>query len=278
MRGDIIHSTFDPVLPGADILVVDDERVMCRTLQDLFTRLGYNVTQANSGREAVDEIRHGSFDLVLLDLQMPGMCGTEVLETTRPLAPDTIFIILTAYGTLDSAIVALHEGAFDYLLKPTPISDIIRVVEAGLEERKRKLQGENPVKLLEQALVHLKQRTQEDETVEPPTRFLVGAGVTLDLAQQLAVVRGEPVSLTPSEYCILCYLMRHRERVISARELVHALRGYDLDERDARDLLRSHVHRLRKKIELTPDEPTIIVTVRGKGYRFYEDPASVPLL
>ena len=255
-------------LPNARILIVDDERSLRRTLAELFKRMGHQTVEASSGRAALEQIARQPFDLVLLDLKMPGMDGTEVLKAARSLAPDTVFIILTAYGTLDSAIVGIRHGAFDYLLKPSPVSEIIRAVEAGLTERQRRLQSGDPVRLLEQALANLKATASQPEPPPPIERFLQAQGITVDTMQRVVVVDGRPVELTPTEFDILVYMMRHRERVVSCRELAAHLRGYDLDERDARLLLRSHIHRLRHKLERAPDRPQFIRTVRGKGYIF----------
>jgi len=254
------------VMPEAHILIVDDERMLRRTLSDMFRRMGYRTTEASSGREALNHIARNSFDLVLLDLKMPGMDGTEVLKAARPLAPDTVFVILTAYGTLDSAITAIRYGAFDYLLKPSPVKEIVRAVEAGLAERRRRLREEDPVVLLERALAGLKATANRPEDTPSAGRFLQLPGVTVDTLRRLVVVDGRPVELTPTEFEILTYLMRHRDRVVSCRELVAHLRGCDLDERDARTLLRSHIHRLRRKLERDPSRPHLIKTVRGSGY------------
>jgi DNA-binding response OmpR family regulator len=252
--------------PGARILVVDDERTLRRTLARQFEHLGYQVTQASSGPEALEHIKRKNFDLVLLDLKMPGMDGSEVLEEARPLAPDTVFIVLTAYGTLNSAIVAIRQGAFDYLLKPSPMEEIVRAVEAGLARRQRQQRDRDPVTLLEQALVTLKTAAQQPETLPAPGRFLQAADVTVDVLRRLAVVRGQPVDLSPTEFVILAYLLRHQDRVVTQRELVAHLHGCDLDERDARLFLHSHIHRLRRKVERDPAQPHLIRTVRGSGY------------
>jgi len=257
-------------LAGAHILIVDDERAMRRTLADLFESKGHRVEGAASGPEALEKISRQPFDLVILDLKMPGMDGAEVLAAARPLAPDTVFIILTAYGTLESAITGIRQGAFDYLLKPSPVQEIVRVVEAGLAERQQRLRRQDPVVLLEQALSSLKTTDQQPEAV-PPTdadeRFLKTRDLTVDTLRQLVLVYGQPVHLTQTEFEILAYLVGHQERIVSCRELVFHLRGHDLDEQDARTVVRSHVRRLRQKVERDPAQPQLIVTVRGQGYR-----------
>ncbi|MDY6875553.1 MAG: response regulator transcription factor [Chloroflexota bacterium] len=253
--------------PGARILIVDDERATRHTLAELFRRMGYRAVEADSGQAALEHIAHQRFDLVILDLKMPGMDGTEVLKAARPLAPGTVFIILTAYGTLDSAIASIRHGAFDYLLKPSPVKEIIRAVEAGLTKRQQQQQRqEEPVALLERALANLKTAAQKPKSPPLTKRFLQVPDITVDALRRLVVVRGQPVDLTPTEFDILTYLMRHCDRVVSCRELVAHVRGYDLDERDARLLLRSHIHRLRRKLKRDVDRLGLIRTVRGSGY------------
>jgi DNA-binding response OmpR family regulator len=258
--------TAEPAFPGARILVVDDEASIRRTLTQLFTRMGYQAAEAASGRDALEQIAGQRFDLVILDIRMPDMEGTDVLKAARPTAPDTVFVLLTAHGALDSAIVAIRHGAFDYLLKPSPVQEIVRTVEAGLAERQRRLSREEPVALLERALTSLKVAAERQETVSATERFLQAPEITVDTLRRLAVVRGRPVDLTPTEFEILTHLMRRQDRIVSCRELVAHVHGCEMDERDARPLLRAHIHRLRHKLERDPNQPHIVRTVRGSGY------------
>jgi DNA-binding response OmpR family regulator len=250
---------------------------MRHTLAEIFTRMGHQTAKAASGKQALEYIARRPFDLVLLDLKMPGMDGAEVLEAAHPLAPDTVFIFLTAHGTLDSAITGIRHGVFDYLLKPSPVQEIVRVVEAGLAERQRRLHSENPVTLLERALASLKSTVQV-QALPPVERFLQAPDITVDIHKRLVVVRGQSVDLTPTEFEILTYLMRHQNRVISCRELVAHLHGYDQSEREARILLRSHIHRLRHKLELDLAQPQFIHTARGRGYFVKATAPDTPLV
>jgi DNA-binding response OmpR family regulator len=254
------------VSTGAKLLVVDDEHAARRSLVNLLQRTGYQTTEAASGQEALDCLKRQPFDLVILDLKMPDMDGTLVLKQARPLVPETVFIILTAFGTLDSAVTALRHDAFDYLLKPSPLQEIVRAVEAGLAERRKKSAPDNPVALLEQALTSLKTAPQAPVSTPAAERFLQAPDLTVDTQRRLVVVRNRPVELTSTEFDILVYLLQHRDRIVSSRELASHLRGCDMDERDARLLLRSHIHRLRQKLELDPSNPSLICTARGNGF------------
>ncbi len=215
---------------------------------------------------------------------MPGMPGTEVLRRARPEAPQTLFIIMTAYGTLESAIIGIRQGAFDYLLKPSPAHEIVRVVETALDQLAAARQEAHPIHLLEQALANLREEqgppASASGSMSPPMspslsadpsqeRFLTVADLVVDRARALVLVQNKPVELTPTEFEILTYLMDKRDRIVSASDLAQHLRGYELDERDARVLLRAHIHRLRQKIEPEPSKPRYVVTVHGRGFRFF---------
>lgn len=269
---------FTTAFPGARILIADDEPGIRRTLRDIFRRVGYHPSEATSGTEALQKIQTESFDLVLLDLNMPEMSGTAVLTAARPHAPNTVFIILTAYGTLDSAILALRHWAFDYLLKPSSVREILRVVENGLASRQQRVPHEDPVALLERALVTLKNTPPDavpdttldvDEVDASTERFLQAPDLTLDTQKGLAIIAEDAVALTPTELDILAYLMRHTGHVVPVQELGAHLQGTEeMSVHAARDLLRAPLHRLRRKIEADSKNPRFIHTLRGRGYMF----------
>ncbi len=271
---------------GARVLIVDDEDTLRYTLRDLFRRVGYDATCVASGLEALALIREQTFDVILLDLKMPGMDGVELLERARPHATDTIFIIMTAYGTLDSAIVGIRQGAYDYLLKPSSLKTLLNTVEAGLLEREEERQrhhADDPIDLLERALNNLKQEPDPATTADPSKegtvpqsapadaerpRFLRAADLLVDLQKNLVLLNNTPVHLTKTEYDILIYLMQHRNRVVTPETIVRQLRDYKAGRKEASAFLRSHIHRLRGKIEPDPANPKFVKTVRGRGYRF----------
>lgn len=255
--------------PGARILVVDDEQSLRSSLSDILNRVGYQVWSVGCGADALEVLARQDFDVVLLDLKMPDIDGTDVLREAHLHAPNTLFIIMTAYGTLESAIIGIRHGAFDYLLKPSPIQRILETVEAGLADRwkEHKQMDDDPVKLLERALVHLKSSAEPAPSITG-SRFLKASGILIDTQKRLVLVEGEPVHLTSTEFDILAYLMRHRDRVIPATELVEHLRGFELEEREASDYLRSHIHRLRQKLDSDTVEPRWIKTIRGQGFTF----------
>src|SRR5512136_215514 len=147
------------MLHEARLLIVDDEKAMRVSLNEIFSLRGALVTTAADGREAVELLNQRDFDLMLLDLKMPGMSGIQVLEVAQKLRPGTVVILLTAYATLDSAISALRRGAFDYLLKPCEPRALVAGVERGLTKRAEFLRRQNLVGLMEQTVSALRTGT-----------------------------------------------------------------------------------------------------------------------
>lgn len=254
------------------ILIVDDEPTMTRALARVFELMGYHSVIAASGEEALDLMQRAQFDLVLLDLRMPGIDGLEVLAAAQALAPGTTFVILTAHGSLDSAITAMRWGVFDYLLKPCAVDEIVATVQRGLEKRRRARHQEQLVGFLKETLAEV--QAEEGTALVAPAalpRLLTMGPITLDTQWRAAIVNGELIKLSGTEYDLLTYFARHLNQVISCSELVRHAHGQELNERDARPIIRMHIHRLRHKLESDPSQPRFLRTVRGVGYMFVND-------
>jgi|YelNatPaOPRAMG01_1025707.scaffolds.fasta_scaffold00590_7 DNA-binding response OmpR family regulator len=252
------------------ILIVDDEKTIRMVLADAFTVQGYQVHMANNVQEALEELSRVNIDLALIDLRMPGeMDGLDLLAKIREEWPQIVVIMLTAYATMDSAITALRQGAYDYLIKPTSITQILASVEKGLAKREKELRMQRLITELESTVTDLKREAglTFGETSDGD-RFIQAPQLTIDRQKRL-VVRGDtPLSLTSTEFDLLDYLAHHPDRVVSSGELIQAVQGYELDEADARPIVRVHIRRLRQKLEEDPQHPRYILNVRGKGYRF----------
>ncbi len=254
------------------ILVVDDEPAIRETLAEMLITEDRDVVTAASGEEALALLQKETFDLMLLDLIMPGLGGLQVMEKVRRIAPSTIIIMLTAHGTLSSAIQAMRHGAHDYLLKPASVPKIMSSVEEGLRRRQEALRKQELVRQMEKAVRELSTGEFALPGTEPeperPARFLRARDIVVDLQRQLVLVRDEPVNLTPTELRLLTTLIQRSDEVIGAHELVQEVQGYECDELEARAIIRVHIRRLRKKIEELPEEPRYIINVRGVGYMF----------
>jgi DNA-binding response OmpR family regulator len=258
---------------AARIMVVDDEVVARVSLAEILRLEGYQVATAASGEEALSLLnKSGPFDLIVLDLKMPGMDGLAVTESVRSQYPGTVIILLTAFGTLETAIEAIRQGAHDYLLKPCPIPDVLESVRKGLAKHQQEQQRQHLVSQLQRTLSELAvvegTEMAEEAVSSEPSRFVQLRGVVVDHQKHVAVLQGRPLELTPTEFKILACLMETPDEVWSPQELVRRAQGYETDAWGARAIVRVHIRRLRKKMELDPSNPKYILNVRGVGYMF----------
>ncbi|MEN6409841.1 MAG: response regulator transcription factor [Anaerolineaceae bacterium] len=257
--------------PTTNLIIVDDEKTIRMVLEDAFIAEGYQVQTANDAEEALVAFGQTHFDLALVDLRMPGMMnGLDLLKEIHRSYPHTIVIMLTAYASMDSAIQALREGAYDYLVKPTSISQIVAAVERGLAKHHKEMRLMGILGDLESLVLELRRElgTGVRDEDDPMARFVQTPHLTIDRQKRLVVRGDQPILLTETEFEILDYLAHNPDRVVTAQELTQSVQGYDLEDAEARPLIRVHIRRLRQKLEEDPDHPRFILNVRGKGYRF----------
>ena len=235
----------------AHILVVDDEPVTRQSLTDILRLEGYNVASVPNGEAAVDYIRMHSVDLMLLDLRMPGMSGLEVIKVMSQMSPDTEIIMLTAHGSMETAVEALRHRIHDYLLKPASPTQVLESVARGLSRRTAKAELQRAGATLDNA--------------SPEMQF---DGVTVDLVRRLVSDGEATIQLTPAEGHLLKVFLQNPGRVFTHRELVLLVQGYDVSQREAQEILRPLISRLRNKLEVFPPVHARIMSVRGTGYVF----------
>jgi DNA-binding response OmpR family regulator len=274
----------------AKILIVDDEAGIRFAVGETLTRDGYQVTTAESGEAALVCVAAQPFDLVLIDLRLPGVGGMEVLAALRQQSPDTVVIVLTAHASLETAVEALRQGAHDYLFKPCKTVELRESVRRGLLSRRQKLQQRELLQQLEQHLSSGLQnlratmtepsaaadspRRLEGEAAAPPGdglaeeegRFLQQGGLIVDLTRHVITLDGQLLELSPTEFNLLAYLASEAPRVVSPQELVREVQGYQSETWEASETVRYHVYRLRQKIKEATGHAAIIRTVRGVGY------------
>lgn len=264
-----------PPIPRARILVVEDEATTRKAITQALNLMGYQADEAASGSQALDILSSFSYDLMLLDLHMPGMDGVEVMKRVQETHSDLLVVMLTAHATLESAIAAVRAGAADYLLKPCSIRDIEAAISRALQQRRERLRRQHLIRVMSEALDALRAEEEQDVFASPgrSERFLQYGPISLDREKRLVVVtRAEAGSLdaelTSNEAALLTYLMLHPDTALSCRELAQGALGYDVSEREAEEIIRPHISRLRKKVEPDPAHPRLIRTIRGKGYLF----------
>jgi DNA-binding response OmpR family regulator len=224
-----------------DILVVDDESELREQIRRLFERDGHRVMAVADGRAAIDRATTGRFDVVLLDVALGGgPDGYEVCRTLRERRNVVPIIMLTALDSEADVVQGLEAGADDYVTKPFGLAELRSRIRAVL----RRTHG----------------RVVDGVRAVGP--------VTIDQRERQVTVGGAPVRLTFSEYELLACLMERPGKLFTRQELLRAIWG-DSAYRDPR-AIDVHIRHLREKLEERPEEPSLILTVRGAGYRFRE--------
>ena len=261
------------------ILVVDDEQSVCVSLEGVLSREGYQTFSANDGHAAIDILSRQKVDLVLVDLNMPKMSGLELIQIIRDRWPRTVTTILTGYGTLESAIIALRNGANDYLLKPSTPEDIKASVRKGLNKRRKLLRRRQLLTSIEasvRALTHEHPEAMADtlpaeSQPQAQESTLRANNLLIDLKQHRVTIDEREISLTPIEFSTLVVLVRNRGRVLSYATIVQDTHGYECSEHEARTLIKTHISHLRQKITRQTNQPCPIANVRGVGYMWPEE-------
>ena len=243
---------------NSNILVVDDEPVARQSLTDILKLEGYHVAAAPNGQMAVEYVRTHPVDLMIVDLRMPGMDGLDVIQVVNQVSPETEVILLTAYGSTDTAIRALRLRIHDYLLKPASPTQVIASIKKGLARRSARLRSRSGVA----------ESMEVDESIPV---FTLKDGTVVDLSRRQIRQKNKTEHLTPAEGRLLRILMENEGKVFSHRELVLLVQGYDTAQREAPEILRPLVSRLRHKLEQFPVLSERVSSVRGTGYVYEEE-------
>jgi two-component system KDP operon response regulator KdpE len=227
------------------ILIVDDESAIRRALRPPLLELGFQVSEASRGEEALQLLRAGSVDVVLLDMNMPGIGGIETLRRIRAFAPRLPILMLTVRDQEEDKVAALDLGADDYVTKPFSVRELIARIRTAVR------------------------RVRAPERAEDAP--IVIGEIRLDPVKRVVTKRDEAVHLTRKEFDILHCLMSRAGRVVTYAKLLTAVWGGDC--REEVEYLRTFVRQLRKKIEDDASNPIYLLTDVYVGYRF-ADPQS----
>lgn len=264
------------VLTGR-VLLVEDEDNLRQTLTRILRQAGCEVTSATTAAEALQRMESVAFDLVYLDMHLPGgMNGLEALRQMMQAHPQVQVVMFTAYATLETALEALRAGATDYLIKPIHPEQFIRRTEEllkkqALERRRRALQSQIAELQAELALLD---HNAHAETPTPPLvndRFVRRGRLVMDLQTRHVVFGEREPTLPPSAFEYLLVLARHAPDVVDYQTLVTEAQGYQSDRREAQELAKWHIHELRLSLEPDVRHPRHILNVRGVGYRLVID-------
>ncbi|HNP71628.1 MAG TPA: response regulator transcription factor [Kouleothrix sp.] len=259
----------------ATILIVDDERAVRMMLEAALRAQGHKIEVAANGAAARQQIAESEFDLVLLDLQLGDSDGIEILREIKHDWPDTEVILLTAHGSINSAISALRHGAFDYLLKPAQVNDIRERVERALEQRRTSRQRHELLQRIAdsaRALGVIDASTPGAPATAPNSSDRIEVGpLLLDLRRHSATLGKHTLSLTRTEFALLTTLSQQPDTALNYSALSEAVYGRAQPEDEARALLRPHIARLRHKLEATGITGVTLVSIRSMGYMLQTD-------
>ena len=235
------NETPEPVSdPRARILLVEDEPSLVLTLVDRLQSEGYEVESARDGKAGLERGLSGGFDLILLDVALPGKGGFDVLRDLRQKRVETPVLMLTARGQVVDRVLGLKLGADDYLPKPFDMMELLARIEAVLRRERVASPG--------------------------PTGSYSFGKVRVDFRRAEVTSSGQPVELSSLEFKLLRHFIQHRGTLLSRQELLEKVWGYPaaLQTRT----VDVHVASLRQKVEPHPSKPEYIVTVHRMGYRF----------
>lgn len=224
-------------MSGETILVIDDEPQIRRVMRSTLSTHGYLITEAKTGEEGVESARKERPDLVLLDMNMPGMGGLEACKEIRR-SSEAPIIMLTVRNAERDKVMALDAGADDYVVKPFGIEELLARIRSALR------------------------RYAPGDSIAP----FVSKDVNIDFESRQVSVRGHDVHLTPKEYDVLKHLVANQGKPLTHRRLLQSVWGPDYGEET--ENLRVVINQLRKKIEVDPARPKYILTEPWIGYRF----------
>jgi two-component system KDP operon response regulator KdpE len=224
-------------MTSGTILAVDDEPQIRRVLRTTLTAQGYTIIEAKSGEEALEAVRRERVDLVLLDLNLPGISGLETCREIRA-SSDVPIIMLTVHNAEADKVQALDAGADDYVVKPFGSDELMARIRAALRRSSS---------------------AEELPTFETPD-------LKIDFSKRVVTVGGNHVRLTPKEFELLRQLVANQGKALPHRRLLQAVWGPDYGEET--EYLRVFINQLRKKVEPDPSHPRYILTEPWLGYRF----------
>lgn len=222
------------------VLVVDDDPDTCALIVDILTKDGYTVCFRLSGEQALEVLRQERFDLVMVDIRMPRVSGFDLLERIQDLRCDSRVIMMTAYASVESAVLSLRHKAADYLVKPFPLDELRRRVREALAE-----------------------------TVDPDPN-LHYRDLYVDLNARRAWIGEREAELTRQEFDLLACLCERFGCTVSWQEMLEKVWGFDEPKKENIGTLRSCVRRLRQKLGDDARKPRYIINRWGEGYRLGE--------
>ncbi len=258
------------------ILIIDDEIAIRQSLARILQQAGFEATTAENADQGFSFIETTNFDLVFMDLRMPGIAGLDALKLIHNSYPALPVVLFTAQPDVNSAVEALRNGATDYLLKPLKPQAIIERAQKIIERQQKEKRKLEITRQIEALQAELKGLSNGDTGPLPrinvgADRFLKRGALVLDLHKRCLIVNEQTVNIAQTSFDYLLVLARHSPNVVSYQTLVAEAQGYQADAHEAQELAKWHIHQLRQAIEQDVHNPDFLINVRGLGYRFIAD-------
>lgn len=250
------------------MLLVEDDVVTRQIMTSCLRAAGYAVDSVESAEAALEWLHGGRYAVLVTDIALAGLDGVGLLKAAREVDPQIEVIVVTGAATIESAIVACNSGAAGYLRKPLRRGELEDSVAAALERQRERAEQSGLLHQLGSQLLQLAEGRGGYAALAaaaPTTMVEVGA-IQIDTQRYIATAYGEPVPLSRVQFNILLYLARRSEQVVTPRELVRAILGYECSAAQAAELLKGHIYNLRQKIERDPSAPKLLLSRRGVGY------------
>jgi DNA-binding response OmpR family regulator len=261
----------------SQVLVVDDDETLRVTLAQVLEEAGYEVSKAKNGVDGLSVLKQDpNFDVILSDVRMREMDGLQFLGELRNHYPEISVMMMTGHGTVDTAVQAMREGAVNYLLKPISRRGLLEGVREAIQLRTEKLQKRT---LMEQVVLNLqalgmydtaleamlRKKTPANGTTSADNRFLQVRDLIIDQYRLVALLKGNLLDLTPTEFEILYCLVQAGGRVVTFEEVANRLRGVQMERDEARTMLSSHFTNLRSKLREAGGDD-YLMNSRSNGY------------
>jgi DNA-binding response OmpR family regulator len=226
------------------ILVIEDDKDIARLVELHLRDAGHEVSVANEGKYGLEQALSVSYDMIILDLMLPGIDGIEICRRIRAASASTPILMLTAKSTELDRVLGLEIGADDYLTKPFGIRELLARVKA----------------------LFRREDAFRSDTFRETQKIIRAGGLDIDGEKRTITLNGRSISLTAKEFDLLLQFAKHPGRVYTRMELLGLVWGYGYEGYE--HTVNSHINRLRAKIEENPARPRYILSVRGVGYKF----------
>lgn len=247
-------------MPNKTILLVEDDQAITDLLREHAAALGYKLDHAATGVHGLEKALAARYDLVILDLNLPGLGGLEILRAIRKRDEGCQVIVLTAKGSELDRVVGLELGADDYIIKPFSLAELTARIKARLREAEV-TEGHRPVR----------EAPRPSVAVHSSDAVIRFGDLEVHLDRRVVTRGGAPLDLTTLEYDLVAFMASRPGVAFSRDDLMQAVWGYSIEDYESN--VNSTINRIRRKVEPDPQKPRYLLTVRGLGYKWCDLPA-----